>query len=147
MRIANLLSGAVLIVFGMVMLLWVIPAQIEEGPDGMMSPRLLPRMMIWLILGLSALLIASNWRINSNALEITPISQPELLALVKLGAVFAVALTLFLYSGPLLAGIALITGAQVVLGERRPLVIALIPFVLIGGTYLLFYRLLGTAIV
>ena len=42
MRIANLASGAALIVFGALMLLVIIPMQIEEGPDGMMSPRLLP---------------------------------------------------------------------------------------------------------
>ncbi len=146
MRIANLVSGVILIVFGMFMLLWIIPMQIEEGPAGMMSPRLLPRMMIWLILGLSMLLIASNLRINTNAFEVTPISLLELLALAKIGGVFAVALSLFLTSGPLWAGIALIIGAQVVLGERRPHVIAFVPFFLIGGTYLLFYRLLGTAI-
>lgn len=146
MRIANLMSGVVLIVFSMLMLLWVIPVQIEEGPDEMMSPRLLPSMMIWLILGLSVLLIASNLRINSRKLDLSPISLLELLALAKIGGVFAVALSLFLISGPLLASFTLIVGAQVVLGERRPLMIAFVPFVLIGGTYLLFYRLLGTAI-
>jgi putative tricarboxylic transport membrane protein len=146
MRIANLVSGVILIVFGVIMLVWIIPMQIEEGPDEMMSPRLLPQMMIWLIMGLSVLLVASNLRINSKALEGSPISLLELVALTKIGTVFAVAVSLFLTSGPLLAGIALITGAQVVLGERRPLAIALMPFALIGGTYLLFYRLLGTAI-
>lgn len=146
MRIANLVSGVILIVFGVMMLLWIIPMQIEEGPVEMMSPRLLPQMMIWLIIGLSVLLVASNLRINSKALEASPISLLELVALVKIGTVFAIALSLFLTSGPLLAGVALITGAQVALGERRPVVIAVIPFVLIGGTYLLFYRLLGTAI-
>jgi putative tricarboxylic transport membrane protein len=146
MRIANLVSGVILIVFGAIMLLWIIPVQIEEGPAEMMSPRLLPQMMIWLIIALSVSLVASNLRINTKALDVSPISLLELLALAKIGTVFAVALSLFLATGPLLAGVALITGAQVVLGERRPLVIALIPFALIGGTYLLFYRLLGTAI-
>lgn len=146
MRIANLMSGVVLIVFSMFMLLWIIPVQIEEGPDEMMSPRLLPIMMIWLILGLSILLIVSNLRISSRKLDVSPITLLELLALAKIGGVFAVALSLFLISGPLLAALTLIIGTQVVLGERRPLFIALVPFMLIGGTYLLFYRLLGTAI-
>lgn len=147
MRIANLVSGFILIGFGVAMLWWIIPQQIEEGPDGIMSPRLLPQMMIWLILGLSALLIMSNLRANPNALELSPISLPELLALVKIAGVFAVALVLYLMTGPLWAGVALIVGAQIVLGERRLLVIGLVPVALIGAVYLLFYRLLGTAIV
>lgn len=146
MRSANLVSGVILIGFSISMLMWIIPAQIEEGPAGMMSPRLLPQMMVWLIFGLATLLIASNLRININTPEVSPITSSELLALAKIGGVFAVALALFLTTGPLLAGIALITGAQVILGERRLHVIALVPFVLIGGIYLLFYRLLGTAI-
>lgn len=147
MRIANLMSGFILIFFGFVMLLWIIPVQIEEGPDGMMSPRLLPNMMIWLILGLSTLLIASNLQTKTKVPELSPISHQELLALVKIGGIFAVAVTLFLTTGPLLAGIGLITGAQLVLGERSLLAVIFIPLVLIGGTYLLFYRLLGTAII
>lgn len=154
MRIANLWSGCTLILFGLVMHWLIIPAQIEEGPDGMMSPRLLPQMMVWLIVGLSLLLIATNLRSGDAASTLPqdkpmsrPISRDEVIAFGKIALVFAAALILFLTSGPLLAGIALITGSLVALGERRPLVIVLMPLGLIGATYLLFYRLLGTAIV
>lgn len=145
MRIANLTSGVILILFGAVMLLFVIPAQIEEGPQGMMSPRLLPQMMMGLILGLAALLVVTNLR-DHGAKDPAPFTRAELLAFSKIAAVFALSLTLFLTLGPLTAGIALIVGALLVLGERRPLVLVLMPLMLIGGTYLLFYRVLGTAI-
>ena len=147
MRTANLASGFILIVFGGAMRLWVIPLQIEEGPDGMMSPRLLPRMMVILIVGLSLLLVLSNLRKSALDEGGSPISRGEMLALGKIAAIFAIALILFATTGPLLAGAALVVGALIALGERRPLVLVVMPVALIGGTYLLFYRLLGTAIV
>ena len=145
MRIANLTSGVILILFGAVMLVFVIPAQIEEGPQGMMSPRLLPQMTMWLIMGLSALLVATNLR-GPDLQEPAPFTRSELVAFGKIAAVFALSLALFLGLGPLPAGITLIVGALLVLGERRLWVLGLMPLVLIGGTYLLFYRVLGTAI-
>ena len=63
-----------------------------------------------------------------------------------IGGVFALSLFLFLALGPLPAAIVLIVGALRVLGERRLVILIGMPLVLIGGTYLLFYRVLGTAI-
>lgn len=158
MRSANLISATILILFSILMLWIVIPTQIEQGPKGMMSPRLLPQMMMWLILGLSVLLILTNLRKphgGTSAPSDTPladysappISRNEISALLKIGAVMILALVLFLTTGPLLSGVAVITGGLAVLGERRPIVFIVMPLVLVGGTYLLFYRLLGTAIV
>ena len=147
MRTANLVSGVILILFGLIMLVLVIPAWIEEGPDGMMSPRLLPQMMVWLIVGLSGLLVVSNLRAAPPDDDGTPpISRGEMLAFARIGGVFAVSLALLLAFGALPASAALILGALLALGERRPLVLVLMPLGLIGGAYILFYRLLGMAI-
>ena len=146
MRIANVISGVVLILFGLIMLLLIIPTQIEEGPQGMMSPRLLPQMMIWLIMGLSLLLFLSNLRTpRGGAEQGPPISRAELVAFGKIGFVFVLALGLFLIFGALAAALALVIGALLAQGERRPLVLVIMPLGLIGGAYLLFYRVLGTA--
>ncbi len=147
MRIANLASGVSLIIFGGIMLWLIIPTQIEEAGPGMMSPGLLPQMMVWLIIGLSVLLVATNLSAPASPdAKSAPITRDELIAFLKIGGVFGAALILFVTTGPLLAGTALIVGTLIVLGERRPLVILLMPMGLIGATYLLFYRLLGTAI-
>ena len=145
MRIANLASGVILVLLATCTLVFVIPTQIDEGPAGMMSPRLLPQMMMALILGLSALLIAANWR-DRRGDEPAPFTRAELLASAMIGGVFALSLFLFLALGPLPAAIVLIVGALRVLGERRLVILIGMPLVLIGGTYLLFYRVLGTAI-
>jgi hypothetical protein len=146
MRNANILSGVILIVFGGAMLLFIIPAQIEEGPEGMMSPRLVPQMMMALIMGLSLLLVLSNLRAAPEPDAAPPFTRPELIASAALLGLFAAAVALFLTVGVLAASVVLVVGALLILGERRPATLVLMPLCLIGGAYLLFYRLLGTAI-
>lgn len=148
MRRANVVSGVVLALFGLLMLFVVIPAQIEPGPDGIVSPRLVPNMMMILVIALALLLIVTNLRAPAGWMpDPVPITWSELAALVKIGAVFAVSIGLYLLVSPLAAGAALIVGALVVLGERRPVVIVLMPAALLLVIWVLFYKVLGTAIV
>jgi putative tricarboxylic transport membrane protein len=150
MRRANIVSGIVLAVFGLVMVFAVIPAQIEPGPEGIVSPRLVPNMAMILIIALSMLLVVNNLRAGEPRPAegpSVPITRSEFAALLKLGTVFGVALTLYLYVSPLAAGAGLVIGTLVALGERRPIVIVLMPAVLLAAIWLLFYKVLGTAIV
>jgi Na+/H+ antiporter NhaD/arsenite permease-like protein len=142
-------SGLVLAAFGLVMLVLVIPLQIEAGPDGMVSPRLVPNLMMVVITALSVMLVVTNLRApeskDADASK-NPISRTELIALLKIGAVFAVALLLYRFVSPLTAGAALVVGSLLALGERRPLVVLAMPAALLIGLWLLFYKVLGTAI-
>lgn len=150
MRRANIVSGFVLAAFGLIMIFAVIPWQIEPGPKGMMSPSLVPMMMMGLVTALSVLLVIVNLRAQArtpDAASTPPISPADLIALVKIGAVFAIAISLYLWVSPLAAGAALMVGALVALGERRPLVIILMPAALLLAIWFLFYQVLGTAIV
>jgi len=152
MRRANVVSGVVLAVFGLVMLFAVIPWQIEPGPKDMVSPSLVPNLMMIVITGLAVLLAITNLRdggITGETAEdaAPPISRAELMALVKIGGVFALAVALYLWVSPLAAGAALMIGALVALGERRLLVVVLMPAALLLALWLLFYKVLGTAIV
>ncbi|WP_159587241.1 tripartite tricarboxylate transporter TctB family protein [Chelativorans xinjiangense] len=149
MRRANVTSGIVLAIFGLVMLFAVIPVHIAPGPEGVMSPRLVPAMMMIVVTGLAVLLVITNLRAErrSGPEAGSPVSRSALIALLKIGAVFALAIVLYLWLSPLAAGAALIIGALVALGERRPFVIVLMPVALLTALWLLFYKLLGTAIV
>lgn len=150
MRRANVLSGVVLAIFGLAMLVVVIPWQIAPGPEGMMSPGLVPSMMMVVVIGLSLLLVLNNIRAKPEdpADEPpVPISRGELMALAKIGAVFAAAIVCYLWISPLVAGTALIVGALVALGERRPLIIIAMPAALLLAIWFLFYKVLGTGIV
>lgn len=145
MRTANLISGAALAVFGLFMIFAVIPVQIEEGPPGMVSPRLVPQIMLWTITGLALLLVATNLQ-PKNEDGPAPISRTEILALLKIGAAFAVALTLFSLTGPLWAGVVLVAGTLLLLGERRPLVVLAMTTGMLGVVWVLFYQILRTPI-
>lgn len=150
MRRANVVSGAILAVFGLLMLFAVIPWQIDVGPAGMMSPRLVPNMMMIVVTGLAALLVFNNLRageVEPGQDRAAPVTRMELVALLRIGAVFALSILAYLFVSPLAAGAALVVGALLALGERRPLVIVAMPAVLLLGLWLLFYKVLGTAIV
>lgn len=145
MRTANLISGVALAMFGLLMIFVIVPVQIEEGPPGMVSPRLLPQIMLWMITGLACLLVVTNLH-RPETDSPSPISRSEVVALGKIALAFAVSLTLFRLAGPLWAGIALVAGTLVLLGERRPLLIVLMTAGLLGAIWVLFYQILRTPI-
>ena len=147
MRRADLWSGIVLALVGLATIFIVIPWQIAPGPAGYMSPRLVPTMMMVLVTGLAVSMIIRNITPRPGE-EITAIfSRGEALAALRLAIVFAVSLALYHWTTPLVAGIALVLGGLVALGERRPLVLLAMPGILMLLIWLLFYKLLGTAIV
>lgn len=148
MRRANVVSGMLLSLFGLVILFGVIPWQIDSGPADMMSPRLVPQIMMTIVVALAVLLTVLNRRSRHEGGDATPspFSWDEMRALLKIGGVFAVSLLLFEYASPLLAGLALVFGALFALGERRPVVLVLMPAGFLLALWILFYKLLGTAI-
>ena len=145
MNRANAISGIILCVFSLIMLVFVIPGQISDGPSGMMSPKLVPQMMMIGILGLSVLLVLNNLRNIDNDAP-APISRDELTALLRISGIFAVAIALYEFFGPLAGAASLVILGLLVLGERRPLLIGLLTVVLLTGLWALFYKVLGTAI-
>ncbi|MGE4325233.1 MAG: tripartite tricarboxylate transporter TctB family protein [Pseudodonghicola sp.] len=149
MKRADLISGAILAAFGLLMLIVVIPAQIETAPDGFVSPRLVPNLAMILVTGLSLLLVVKNLRPSGDSAwaPATVFSRGEMIALLKIGAVFAVSLAAFLFGSPLVAGIVLVAGTLLLLGERRPLILVLMPAALLLAIWALFYKLLGSPIV
>jgi len=147
MRQADIWSGAGLALVALLVLFVVIPTQIESAPDGYVSPRLVPQMMMVLVACLGALQAYNAWRRTPDGDGGLPVTREELLALAKISGVFALALALYLWVSPLAAGIALIAGALIVLGERRIWMIVAMPAGLLLAVWYLFYHVLGTALV
>ncbi|MBT6275395.1 MAG: tripartite tricarboxylate transporter TctB family protein [Chromatiales bacterium] len=149
MRNANIISSSVLLVFSLALLFWLIPWQVEETFDGQVSPRLLPQICAIGIGLLSAVMLFSNlFGADSKPKtdDAPPITRVEARAMFAIGGLLGLGILLFTWVGPLIACAVLIVGIMVVMGERRPLPIILIPSVLLGGAYVLFYEVLGTAI-
>ena len=145
MKRANAITGVVLAIIAILSLVVIIPWQIETGPRGMMSPRLVPQIMMGCILLLSVVLVVTNLGPDAPGAP-PPFSRQELIALALIGGVFAAAILLYLLVEPLAFGVALVAGSLVSLGERRPHVVIAMPVILMFVLWVLFYKVLGTAI-
>jgi putative tricarboxylic transport membrane protein len=149
LRKSDFISGISLLAFGLVFLVFLIPADIEAGPEGVLPPSLVPNLMVGLIAFLSLILIFKNRRPSDNpdaAAERSPISIPEIKAMGWVVVILGAAILLFLVGGALPAATLLVVGLMLAMGERRPLPLVLTPVLLLIGAYLLFYQLLGTSI-
>ena len=146
---SDFISGIALLVFGLVFLVVLIPADIEAGPDGVLAPSLVPNLMVGLIAVLSVILIFKNRKRSSDpdaAENRSPISILEVKAMAWVVVIMAASIGLFLVGGALPAAALLVVGLMLAMGERRPLPLVLTPVLLLFGAYLLFYQLLGTSI-
>ncbi len=148
MRTANLISGVVLLIFGLLLLFWLIPWWVEEAFGGEVSPRLLPQICAIGICVLSVILIATNLRADADPANTKPpIGWYEARAALVIAVLLAASIYLFTIAGPIPSSLLLITGVMFAMGERRILPYILIPAVLLTGSYVLFYQILGTAII
>lgn len=147
MRTTYLAAGSILLLFSLALMFWLIPWQIEDSLYGEVSPRLLPQICAIGIGVLSLLMIISHWRRDPESDQPPPLSWPELRALLVIGGLLAACIYLFTLFGPLVASVLLIVGILFAMGERRPLPYLVIPATLLALCWLLFYKILGTAIV
>jgi len=146
MKKAELVSGLVLLAFGLCLWAVLIPWQVAESPDAVISPRMMPYLCATLIVVLSLILIAQSWMdLRRNADAGPAFTRAEVLSTLGVIVLFGVAAALFVFTGPLLPGIAIVLLPMLALGERRILVLTLLPAALMGGAWLLFYVALGTS--
>lgn len=148
----DLISGAAMFLFGIVMLAYVIPQEIVEGGDYTISPALLPKICAIGITALSALLVAKaagqlrgQPRAGGaeDAEEARPMPWgPALFALT----VIAAATAIFRLVHPGLAAVFLVLALMLYMGERRWYLLAGLPLSLVGIAYVLFYEILGMVV-
>ena len=144
---SDLISGIVLMLFGLVLLFYVIPTQTSEGGDATISPALLPQICAVGIAGLAMLLTfraVGNLRRRVAAGKTVPMSEWWSALAVTLGVTVSVAL--FVWVNPAVAAGLLMVGLMLFMGERRVGFLIGIPLVLLVGAWFLFYKVLGTAI-
>ncbi len=144
---SDLIAGIVLLVFGLAMLAVVIPTQTSQGGDATISPALLPQICAVGITGLAVLLtLQAVGRLRRGRPAGVPVPAAEWWAVLAVLLVVGAAIALFMWVSPAVAALLLIVGPMLYMGERRLWLLAGIPAVLLGGAWLLFYRVLGTAI-
>ena len=144
---SDLVSGAVLLAFGIAMLAFVIPAQTSEGGDASISPALLPQICAVGITGLAGLLVVgAAGRLRRGRAAGRHVPRPEWHSAAAVVAFVAAAIAVFVAAGPAFAGVLLILGPMLYMGERRWWLLLGLPTALLTGVWFLFYRVLGTAI-
>ena len=144
---SDLIAGIVLLVFGLAMLAVVIPTQTSEGGDATISPALLPQICSVGITGLAVMLtVQAAGRLRRGRAAGVRVPASEWWAMLAVLLAVGAAIALFVRVSPAVAAALLVVGPMLYMGERRIWLLVGIPATLLGGAWLLFYRVLGTAI-
>jgi uncharacterized membrane protein len=144
---SDLIAGVILALFGVLMLFVLIPSQTSAGGDATISPALLPYICSIGITGLAMLLIAraaGRLRRGQPAGESVP--NAEWIAAGVVIVFVSAAVAIFKLVNPAVAAGLLIVSLMLFMAERRIWLLVGIPGVLLFGAWVLFYRVLGTAI-
>ena len=141
---ADLIAGVVLMVFGLLMLFWIIPTQTEQDTGAAVPPSLLPQICVTGITILAGILCINSLR--GKSLENKPPKLKEWAAMAAIIIILTVGATLFTLVHPAVAGAFISLATMLYMGERRIYLLIMLPGGLVLSIYLLFYELLGTAI-
>ena len=152
MRKADIVSAVVLIAFGLLLLLVVIPVWVprhEEGGYGL-GAQVMPRVWATLVTVLSAGLLVARLagRGRHGTAELGDDARPPMTRangwFLLRASLYLVAMTaLFQWVGFLAAGPLTIAGFMISMGERRPLPIVLTSVGAAGAIWLFFWQLLN----
>ena len=148
MKKANFISGLVLLMSSLSLLIFIIPAQIEEVTDATVSPRFMPYVCGAIILLLSLYLVLQNLpRVKRDLKkEKAPISMAEFRAMLAISGTLTLGIILFNFFGTLISSAFLVVSTMWLMGERRLLAFILLSGGLLLTTYVIFYKFLGTSI-
>ncbi|GMG85172.1 hypothetical protein LNKW23_43880 [Paralimibaculum aggregatum] len=148
------MANAILFIFGISFLVYINPTFTSDGDGTVVSPRLLPEACAVVIVVCTGGLLARDLvaRIGrsvvarADAESQGEISRIEFASLAAVTALLCASVALFLWAGPLWGSILLISGSQLLSGERSPVALILTPVCLTAGAYVLFYHVLGTSV-
>lgn len=122
--------GTVISFLALIVLIWVIPAQIPKTLDETaMPPALMANLSMSIVLFLSILLIISGVRRRQDPVE-SLLTGKNLRWLTFVGVSLGISGLLIHYLGILFGGIIIVSGYMIKMGERRPSTVLYIA----GGT-------------
>lgn len=141
---ADLIAGVLLMVFGLALLFWIIPMQTDHNTGAAVTPDLLPNVCALGITILAAILSLNSLR--SITQEEEPPKNSEWAAMGAVVVIIMAGAALFEYVHPAVAGFLVTIATMLYMDERRWYLLIGLPGGLVLAIYLLFYELLGTAI-
>ena len=141
---ADLISGVLLMVFGLALLFWIIPAQTDQDTGAAVPPDLLPQ-----ICAVGITILAGILTVNAARGATPPNKAPKLSewsAMVGVLAIVIIGTVLFSHVHTAVGGFFVSVATMLYMGERRWYLLIALPSALVLSIYLLFYEFLGTAI-
>lgn len=124
--------------------IWGIPAWVEPNDFVVVSPALLPRVAVGAIAVLGAAMCGQRLLLDRGEGPPLEVSPRQLLAGAGLIVIFGLACWAILTFGYLAGGVALVAVLMLFMGERRPLIVALVSLGAPAALYGFFDLLLGT---
>jgi Tripartite tricarboxylate transporter TctB family len=145
---ADLIGGAGLALFGLLMIFVLIPLGTEEGAYFGLSPTLFPTLLSTLLTVCALGQVAQSLvRMRSKrAARPIPVSGWNLLMFIVAGSLALGGVLLVDWFGILIGGPALIAILMIFLGEMNPMRVVLTATLPVGVVYLLAIHVLGTAL-
>jgi hypothetical protein len=72
-RRSDIVSGILLVLFGLVMIFIIVPQQIKSSGDYGLDPKFFPTVLLWLLVTMAVLLIATRLRTQTEPADEEPI--------------------------------------------------------------------------
>lgn len=118
MRKADLSAGLVLVLFGVVMMVWVIPAQTQHVREISLQPSFYPNLAAGALVFFAVLLVIQAIARRDRGGEEAPLLLRNWVSLVLVAGIMFAALAAFDYLGFLVGGIALVLVLMLYMGAR-----------------------------
>ena len=151
MKTADIVSSAVVILFGAVLLLVIIPGwvPVESGPGFGLPATAMPNVAAATATALAALFLVYRLRARHDRTEADelydatpPVERDNWLFLLRGGVFLIVVTVLFNWLGFLVAGPPTVAGFMIMMGEKRPWHVALTALGATAAIWLFFWQFL-----
>jgi len=138
---ADIISGGLLVLFGLVTIFVIVPVQIDSGGDYGLDPSFFPVTLLWLITAMAALLVVSRLPLPPDPSDTTPpLDGLNWLFIVVAAVLLTVVYVAIDTVGFIVSSIVLIALGMLATGARRTnwLALATVPLV---ATLVIYYAL------
>lgn len=141
MKRADIISGGLLVLFGLITIFVIVPVQIDSGGDYGLDPSFFPVTLLWIVTAMAVLLVVSRLPLPADPSDTTPpLDGLNWLFIVVATVLLAIAYVAIDTIGFIISSIVLIAAGMLATGARRTnwLALAIIPF---AATFVIYYAL------
>lgn len=144
MRRADIISAAVLVAFGLLVIFVVIPVWVPGHDAGNYGLRAqdAPYLTIFLATGMSAYFLLRRWLRDRGDTEKAPIPRESWVFLLIVSVILVITLVLLQTIGILAGGPFIVAVLMLMMGERRPLAIVSTALIAPALVWAFFWKLL-----